>query len=143
MDPAEATILRELLTALEAVVEDAGSAREDRARFGQENRDAHAGSASNVARVDGKIDALSLAITAARIESAGVTSAFTSAIRANEQTMTLLRNLIYAGATVLVAVTGALLYATLTLRGIDADAAMRAGRMLSAPQSGVPDGSAP
>jgi len=134
-DDPQTAILRDLHTALEAVVEDAGAAREDRARFGQENRDAHTAAAGGVARVDGKLDALSLALTASRIELATATAAFTASRESSAQTIALLRNLIYAGATVLVMVTGALLYATLTLRGIDAAAAMQAGRSFAMPST--------
>ncbi len=134
-DPQTAAVLGRLADAIESIIEDATISREDRARFGQESRDAHTATAGGVARVDGKLDALGLALTASRIELASATAAFTASREGTAQTIGLLRNLIYAGATVLVMVTGALLYATLTLRGIDAAAAMQAGRSFATPSA--------
>ncbi len=122
-------ILRESSASLTALVADGDEASKDRAAFAQEARDAHAGTREAVGRIAGQVEALGLALTATRLEIA----ASIAATKTSMEVIGLLRNLLVAGAAVLVAVTGALLYATLTLRGVDADAAMHAGRQFATP----------
>lgn len=121
--------------ALGAVVDEVDDAGAERARFGQESRDAHAATAAAVARCEGKIDTLSAELTQARVEHAGAIAAAQAGTSAAERANTTLVRLLYAGGVVLVGLTASLLYATLTLRGVDADAAMSAGRRFANPTS--------
>lgn len=122
-------LLVELSKSLTELVADADAAGKDRAAFAQEARDAHLSTREAVGRIAGQVDALGLALTATRLELAASIAETKAALAI----VGLLRNLIYAGAVVLVGLTATLMYATLTLRGVDAEAAMRAGRQFAAP----------
>lgn len=125
------TALHALAEAADALVDEARSARDARVAFAQENRDAHAASASRVGELAGKVDMLAGGITSARVESAGAIAAAAAMATAATDNATALRRMLYAvtgiGSGVLIALTFALLYAVLTLRGIDAEAAIGAG----------------
>jgi hypothetical protein len=128
-------ILRAHQEALEAVVDEAAAAGRDRAAFAQENRDAHTSTSAAVARAEAAIATLSAQLTQARVENAGAIAAAQAGMAATERANTTLVRLVYVGGAVLVALTASLLYATLTLRGVDADAAMQAGRTFATPNA--------
>ena len=128
-------VLREMRGSLGALVDEVDDAGEERARFGQESRDAHATTAAAVARCEGKIDTLAQQLTQARVEQAGAVAAAQAGVAGLERANTTLVRLLYGGALVLVGLTASLLYATLTLRGVDADAAMSAGRKFATPST--------
>jgi len=130
-EPSLDVLLGELSKGLTELVAEADEAGKDRAAFAQEARDAHSGTREAVGRIAGQVDALSLALTATRLELAASIAETKAALAI----VGLLRNLIYVGATVLVGLTASLLWATLFLRGVDADAALNAGRKFAAPST--------
>lgn len=140
-------VLREMRGSLGALVDEVDDAGEERARFGQESRDAHAATAAAVARCEGKIETLAAQLTQARIESAGAIAGAQAGVKALQDANTVLVRLIYAGAAALLGLTAVLLWGALAVRGIDADAAFAAGRKFASPSTvshgTTPEGAAP
>lgn len=126
-------ILRDQQDAMEAIVAEIDDARTARVEFAQESRDAHAATSSAVARAEAAVTALGVQLTQARVENAAAIAAAQAGQAATERANTTLVRLVYVGGGVLVALTASLLYATLTLRGVDAEAAMSAGRAFASP----------
>lgn len=132
-------VLRDQLEALEAMRQDLGRAHEERTEARQDSKEAHRDTREAVARLDGRLATQESALTASRLEVATAMAGSAAAVEVLKEQNAMLRNLIYTGAAVLVALTGSLLWATLFLRGIDADAAIRAGHSFVTPSTGVPD----
>lgn len=126
-------VLREMRGSLGAIVDEVDDAAEERTRFGQESRDAHAMTAAAVARCEATIDTLTQQLTQARVESAGAIAAAEAGVKAVQDANTVLVRLIYAGAAALLGLTAVLLWGALAVRGIDADAAFAAGRKFASP----------
>jgi len=116
-------VLRDLRDALSAAVEEIDDAKLERAAFGQESRDAHAATAAAVARAEGKVDALGIALTSSRVETAGAVGAAQAAVGALQEEVRSTRRLVYVvvggGSGLFALVLVALLVAVLTLRGLD------------------------
>lgn len=126
-------ILRDQQDALEAIVSEIDNARTDRAEFGQESRDAHASTAAAVARCEAAVAALNVQVVNARVESAGAVAAAQASVEALRAANALLRNLLYGAAVALFSLLVVLLYATLTLRGVNATEALRAAHAFATP----------
>ena len=120
-------ILSVLADAAQDLAEEAGRVREHRAVATQENRDAHARSATAVGSLDGAVRQLSQDLTALRM-SAVAAGASVEALRANNLTLT---RLLMAGATAgsaaILTLTFALLWLYADANGQDATAALHAG----------------
>lgn len=115
-DSAITTAMQGLFDAADALVDEAKLAR-----------DIRTSNAEKLGVLLEKVGHLDDAVTSARVESAGAIAAAQASVSELRDSAAMYRRMIYVGSSVLVAMTVTLLYAVLTLRGLDADAALAAG----------------
>lgn len=125
-------VIRASSCAAQAVLDALADAAEALVDEGALARDVRTANAGNLAAIAGAVRHLDDAVTAARVESAGAISAAQASVNELRENASILRRMIYVGSGVLVAMTVTLLYAVLTLRGVDADAALAAGSRAAA-----------